>query len=100
MGKLTQRVDVRFSQEEYDAIEVRAVAEAKSPREWARDVLLTEAESPAKRVTPVELMTALKAQGALLGEFVVEFMVHVHGGDVEKAYTKAKELFERAKRPN
>jgi hypothetical protein len=98
MGKLTKRLDVRFTGEQYSAVELRASAAGKSAREWARDRLLAAVESPATKVSAAEVLAEVKAQSGLLGELVVEFMLHMHAGDPDKAYAKARELFERARK--
>jgi hypothetical protein len=94
MGKLTKRLDLRFTDEEYEGIELHA--DGKSPREWARDRVLGALESA--NVSPAEVLAEVKAQSGLLGELVVEFMLHIHSGDGDKAYAKARELFERARK--
>jgi hypothetical protein len=98
MVRLTNALTVRFTEEEYDAIELHATAEGKSAREWSRDRLLAAVESPATRVSVGDVMAEVKAQSGLLGELVVESMLHMYPEDQDKAYGKARELFERVRK--
>lgn len=78
-------------------LEALAEVEGKAVSVMARDIVSKALEKGPTSGEETEVLSEVLALGSLVGELVIEFMVHVYDGDQEKAFTKSKEMFQRAR---
>ena len=105
MEKLSRTVPVtvNLTEAEWSVLEELAKGDGKRPRVWARDQVLKGldraplVDERSEVLAEAEVLSQVRALGFLVGELVVELMLHMHGGDTGQAFAKANELFERAR---